>query len=86
MPRREPAGIEHVEALYARRSCSARPQSAERILRREGLDYFFISTRIPVQDVLQCTALFSPDTIQNHFERRVDRWARCVAELEGARR
>ena len=44
------------------------PQEAERILRREGLNYFFISTRIPVRDVLQCTALFSPDTIQGHLD------------------
>lgn len=43
-------------------------EAAERILRREGLDYFFISTRIPVRDVLHCTALFSPDTIQGHFD------------------
>ena len=44
------------------------PENAERLLRREGLDYFFISTRIPIRDVLQCTALFSPDTIQDHFD------------------
>jgi len=65
----------HVESLLSSSMSKHReeilfgpPQSAERILRREGLDYFFISTRIPVQDVLQCTALFSPDTIQNHFD------------------
>lgn len=65
----------HVESLLSSSMSKHReeilfgpPESAERILRREGLDYFFISTRIPVQDVLHCTALFSPDTIQNHFD------------------
>lgn len=44
------------------------PEAAERILRREALNYFFISTRMPILDVLQCTPLFSPDTIQNYLE------------------
>lgn len=44
------------------------PENAEQVLRREGLNYFFISTRIPVLEVLQCTPLFSPDTIQDHFD------------------
>jgi hypothetical protein len=44
------------------------PESAQQILRREGLDYFFISTRLPIQDVLHCTPLFSPDTIQNYLD------------------
>lgn len=43
-------------------------ESAQQILRDEGLDYFFISTRLPIQDVLQCTPLFSPDTMQNYLE------------------
>lgn len=65
----------HVESLLSSSMSKHReeilfgpPRSAERILRREGLDHFFISTRIPVQDVLQCTALFSPGTIQNYFD------------------
>jgi hypothetical protein len=65
----------HVESLLSSSMSKHReeilfgpPESAERILRREGLDYFFISTRLPIQDVLQCTALFSPDTIQDHFD------------------
>lgn len=44
------------------------PESARQILRREGLDYFYISTRLPIQDVLQCTPLFSPNTIQDHMD------------------
>jgi hypothetical protein len=44
------------------------PEEAEQILRREGLNYFFISTRIPILEVLQCTPLFSPDTMQNHLD------------------
>jgi hypothetical protein len=44
------------------------PERAEQILRREGLNYFFISTRMPVFDVLQCTPLFSPDTIRSHLD------------------
>jgi hypothetical protein len=44
------------------------PQSAEQVLRREGLNYFFISTSMPILDVLQCTPLFSPDTIQNYLD------------------
>jgi hypothetical protein len=65
----------HVESLLSSSMSKHReeilfgsPPTAERILRREGLDYFFISSRIPVQDVLQCTALFAPDTIQDHFD------------------
>lgn len=65
----------HFESLFASSMSKHReeilfgpPENAEQILRREGLDYFFISTRIPIQDVLQCTPLFSPDTIQNHLE------------------
>lgn len=65
----------HVESLLSSSMSKHReeilfgpPEKAAQLLRREGLDYFFISTRIPVQDVLQCTALFSPDTIQEHFE------------------
>jgi hypothetical protein len=45
-----------------------RPEEAEQVLRREGLNYFFISTRVPILDVLQCTKLFSADTIQNHLD------------------
>ena len=44
------------------------PEKAEQVLRRDGLNYFFISTRMPVFDVLQCTPLFSPDTIQSHLD------------------
>lgn len=44
------------------------PETAEQVLRREGLNYFFISTRMPIMDVLQCTPLFSPDTIQSHLD------------------
>jgi hypothetical protein len=44
------------------------PENAEQVLRREELNYFFISTRIPVLEVLQCTPLFSPDTIQSHMD------------------
>jgi hypothetical protein len=47
---------------------SGPPESAERLLRREGLDYFFVSTRVPIVDVLQCTPLFLPDTIQGHLD------------------
>ena len=47
---------------------SGPPENAERLLRREGLDYFFIPTRIPIYDVLQCAPLFSPDTLQSHFD------------------
>jgi hypothetical protein len=65
----------HVESLPASSMSKHRgeilfgpPQEAEQILRREGLNYFFISTRIPIRDVLQCTALFSPDTMQGHLD------------------
>ena len=65
----------HAESLFASSMSKHRedilfgtPETAERILRREGLDYFYISTRIPVQDVLQCTPLFSPDTILNYMD------------------
>jgi hypothetical protein len=44
------------------------PENAEQILQREGLNYFFISTRIPIREVLQCTPLFSPDTIQSYLD------------------
>jgi hypothetical protein len=44
------------------------PENARQILHREGLDYFYISTRLPLLDVLQCTPLFSPDTIQNYLD------------------
>jgi hypothetical protein len=47
---------------------SGSPENAERLLRREGLDYFFISTRMPIFDVLQCTPLFSPDTMKSHLD------------------
>jgi multisubunit Na+/H+ antiporter MnhF subunit len=47
---------------------SGPPENAERLLRREGLDYFFVSTRVPIVDVLQCAPLFSPDTIQSHLD------------------
>jgi hypothetical protein len=44
------------------------PETAEQVLRREGLNYFFISTRMPIVDILHCTPLFSPDTIQSHLD------------------
>jgi hypothetical protein len=44
------------------------PENAEQVLRREGLNYFFISTRIPILEVLQCTPLFSPDTMQSYLD------------------
>jgi hypothetical protein len=47
---------------------SGPPANAGQLLRREGLDHFFISTRIPIYDVLQCAPLFSPDTLQSHFD------------------
>jgi hypothetical protein len=40
---------------------------AEETLRREGLDYFFISTHLDIRDPLICTPLFSPDTIRDHL-------------------
>jgi len=65
----------HVESMPASSMSKYRadilfgpPKEVERILRREGLDYFFISTRIPIREILQCTRLFSPDTIQNHLD------------------
>jgi len=65
----------HYESLFASSMSKHReqilfglPESAQHILRREGLDYFFISTRLPVQDVLHCTPLFSPDTILNYLD------------------
>jgi len=65
----------HFESVFASSMSKHReeilfgpPESAEQVLRREGLNYFFISTGIPVLDVLQCTPLFSPDTIQNHLD------------------
>jgi hypothetical protein len=65
----------HVESMLASSMTKYRaeimfgpPENAEQILRREGLNYFFVSTRIPIQEVLQCTRLFSPDTIQNHLD------------------
>ena len=44
------------------------PQDAERILRREGLNYFFVSTRLPIFDALHCTPVFSPDTMQRYLD------------------
>ncbi len=44
------------------------PENAQQVLRHEGLNYFFVSTRMPIMDVLQCTPLFSPDTIQSHLD------------------
>jgi len=65
----------HFESLFASSMSKHRdeilfgpPENAEQVFRREGLNYFFISTRLPVLDVLQCTPLFSPDTIQDHFD------------------
>src|SRR5258708_760195 len=65
----------HFESLFVSSMSKRReeilfgpPENAERVLRREGLNYFFISTRLPVRDVLQCTPLFSPDTIQRHLD------------------
>ena len=65
----------HFESVFASSMSKHReeillgpPEHAEQVLRREGLNYFFISTGIPVLDVLQCTPLFSPDTIQNHLD------------------
>ena len=65
----------HFESVFASSMSKHReeilfgpPENAEQVLRREGLNYFFISTGIPVLDVLQCTPLFSPDTIQNHLD------------------
>jgi hypothetical protein len=65
----------HFESVFASSMSKHReeilfgpPEHAEQILRREGLNYFFISTGIPILDVLQCTPLFSPDTIQNHLD------------------
>ena len=40
---------------------------AKATLRREGLNYFFISTYLDIRDPLICTPLFSPDTIRDHF-------------------
>jgi len=65
----------HVESMPASSMTKHReeilfgsPQTAARILQSEGLDHFFISTQMPIRDTLQCTALFSPDTIQDHFD------------------
>ena len=52
---------------------SGPPENAERVLRREGLYYFIFDPRSD-HDVLPCALLFSPDTIQRSFGRRVDRW------------
>jgi hypothetical protein len=41
--------------------------AAEATLRREGLNYFFISTYLDIRDPLICTPLFSPDTIGDHL-------------------
>ena len=65
----------HVESMPASSMSKHRdeilfgsPHEVEAILRREGLNHFFISTRIPIMDVLQCTPLFSPDTVQSHLD------------------
>ena len=43
------------------------PEMAQQILHDEGLDYFFIATRIDIRDPLICTPLFAPDTISKYM-------------------
>jgi hypothetical protein len=44
------------------------PEVARDILRREGLNYFFISPLLSNRDVLQCAPLFAADTLADHFD------------------
>lgn len=44
------------------------PAVARDILRREGLNYFFISPLLSGRDVLQCAPLFAADTLADHFD------------------
>jgi hypothetical protein len=43
------------------------PDVARQILHDEGLDYFFIATRLDVRDPLICTPLFAPETIRQYM-------------------
>lgn len=43
------------------------PEVARQILHDEGLDYFFIATRLDIRDPLICTRLFAPDTISRYM-------------------
>jgi hypothetical protein len=43
------------------------PDVARQVLQSEGLNYFFIATRLDIRDPLICTPLFAPDTISEHM-------------------
>ncbi len=43
------------------------PEAARQILQSEGLNYFFIATRLDIRDPMICTPLFAPDTIGDHM-------------------
>jgi hypothetical protein len=43
------------------------PDVARQVLQSEGLNYFFIATRLDIRDPLVCTPLFAPDTISEHM-------------------
>jgi len=43
------------------------PEVAKDVLQGEGLNYFFIATRLDIRDPLICTPLFAPDTIREHM-------------------
>jgi hypothetical protein len=45
----------------------AHPEEEKAILAREGLNYFFFTTKMPIKDVLPQTALFAPDEIGKHL-------------------
>ena len=44
------------------------PEVARDILRREGLNYFFVSPLLRSVDILQCSPLFSADTLADYFD------------------
>ncbi len=46
---------------------SGAADDARAAFQRAGLNYFFISTRLDVRDVLVCTPLFAPETIASHL-------------------
>jgi hypothetical protein len=43
------------------------PEVARQVLQSEGLNYFFIATRLDIRDPLICTPLFAPDTIRDYM-------------------
>jgi hypothetical protein len=43
------------------------PEVAKQVLQSEGLNYFFIATRLDIRDPLICTPLFAPDTISEYM-------------------